>query len=48
MHRSVSPADAGTALLEEARRILRQAEVARQAARSAEERATMRATLAER
>jgi DNA-binding transcriptional LysR family regulator len=41
-HRSVSLTDAGTALLEEARRVLRQAEVARQAARSAEERATMR------
>jgi DNA-binding transcriptional LysR family regulator len=41
-HRSVSLTPAGTALLEEARRVLRQAGVARQAARSAEARATMR------
>ena len=41
-HRSVSLTDSGVALLEEARRVLRQAEVARQAARGAAERATMR------
>jgi DNA-binding transcriptional LysR family regulator len=41
-HRSVALTDAGVALLEEARRILRHTEVARQAARSAMERATMR------
>jgi DNA-binding transcriptional LysR family regulator len=41
-HRSVSLTDAGTALLEEARRVLRHAEVARQAARGAGSRATMR------
>jgi DNA-binding transcriptional LysR family regulator len=40
--RSVLLTDAGVALLEEARRVLRQAEVARQAARDAVERATMR------
>ena len=41
-HRSVQLTDAGVALLEEARRVLRQAEVARQAARGAAERAAMR------
>jgi DNA-binding transcriptional LysR family regulator len=41
-HRSVALTDAGSALLEEARRVLRQAEVARQAARGAASRATMR------
>ena len=41
-HRSVSLTDAGVALLEEARRVLRQTEVARQAARGASERAAMR------
>ena len=41
-HRSVALTDAGVALLEEARRILRQADVARQAARAAGGRATMR------
>jgi DNA-binding transcriptional LysR family regulator len=41
-HRSVSLTDAGVALLEEARRVLRQTEVARQAARGATERAAMR------
>ena len=41
-HRSVSLTDAGVALLDEARRVLRQTEVARQAARGATERAAMR------
>ena len=41
-HRSVALTNAGVALLDEARRVLRQAEVARQAARNAEERATLR------
>jgi DNA-binding transcriptional LysR family regulator len=41
-HRGVSLTDAGTALLEEARRVLRHADVARQAARGAESRAMMR------
>jgi DNA-binding transcriptional LysR family regulator len=41
-HRNVSLTDAGNALLEEARRVLRHAEVARQAARGAGARATMR------
>ena len=41
-HRSVSLTDAGAALLDEARRVLRQTEVARQAARGATERAAMR------
>jgi len=40
--RSVSLTPAGIAMLEEARQVLRHAEVARQAARSAAERATMR------
>src|SRR3954463_12330729 len=41
-HRSVSLTDAGVALLEEARRVLRQTEVAREAPRGATERAAMR------
>jgi DNA-binding transcriptional LysR family regulator len=41
-HRSVSLTDAGVAFLEEARRVLRQAEVARQAAHGAADRAVMR------
>jgi len=41
-HRSMPLTDAGVALLEEARRMLRQTEVARQAARGAGERAAMR------
>jgi DNA-binding transcriptional LysR family regulator len=41
-HRSVSLTGAGVALLEEARRVLRQTEVARQAARGATERTAMR------
>jgi DNA-binding transcriptional LysR family regulator len=41
-HRSVSLTDAGVALLDEARRVLRQTEVAREAARGATERAAMR------
>jgi DNA-binding transcriptional LysR family regulator len=41
-HRSVVLTDAGSALLDEARRVLRQAEVARQAAQQAGSRATMR------
>jgi DNA-binding transcriptional LysR family regulator len=41
-HRSVSLTDAGVALLDEARRVLRQTEVARQAARGATERTAMR------
>jgi DNA-binding transcriptional LysR family regulator len=41
-HRSVALTHAGIAFLEEARRVLRQADVARQAARGAVERATMR------
>ena len=41
-HRSVALTDAGSALLDEARRVLRQAEVACQAARQAGSRATMR------
>ena len=41
-HRSVSLTDAGVALLEEARRVLRQTEVARQAAREATAGAAMR------
>ncbi len=41
-HRSVSLTDAGVALLDEARRVLRQTEVARQAARGATERAAVR------
>jgi DNA-binding transcriptional LysR family regulator len=41
-HRNVSLTDAGNALLEEARRVLRHAEVARQAARGAGARTTMR------
>jgi DNA-binding transcriptional LysR family regulator len=41
-HRSVSLTDAGMVLLDEARRVLRQTEVARQAARGATERAEMR------
>jgi len=44
-HRSVALTDAGVALLDEARRILRQAEIARHAARDAVERATMRLRL---
>jgi DNA-binding transcriptional LysR family regulator len=40
--RSVSMTDAGAALLEEARRVLQQAEVARMAARNARDRATTR------
>jgi DNA-binding transcriptional LysR family regulator len=40
--RSVSMTDAGTAFLEEARRVLRQAEVARMAAQNARDRATTR------
>jgi DNA-binding transcriptional LysR family regulator len=41
-HRSVSLTDAGAALLEEARRVLRQAEIAEMAARNAGDRATRR------
>jgi DNA-binding transcriptional LysR family regulator len=41
-HRTVSMTVAGEALLEEARRVLRQADVARQAAQTARDRATMR------
>jgi DNA-binding transcriptional LysR family regulator len=41
-HRSVSLTDAGVALLDEARRVLRQTEVARQAARGATDRAAVR------
>jgi DNA-binding transcriptional LysR family regulator len=41
-HRSVSLTDAGAALLDEARRVLRQTEVAREAARGATGRAAMR------
>src|SRR3954469_20623480 len=41
-HRSVSLTDAGAAMLDEARRVLRQTEVARQAARGASERTAMR------
>ena len=41
-HRSVALTDAGLAFLDEARRVLRQTDVARQAARGATERAAMR------